>query len=163
MSESWYAKHPICGHAPGERTPSEIPGGRVTTYEQQPKHPRVMALVGVYPTEADARKHLPIAADLPYQGIWLLPEPTRARMHVFTTAPDRQLEADGMVREAAQGVTTYEEWRVTGIPRITQLRMIYRSEAEARALIERETTHDEWVDGPHLHKRTVTVTDWEEA
>jgi hypothetical protein len=58
-------------------------------------------------------------------------------------------------------VTTYEEWRVTGIPRWTQLSMIYRSEAEARALIDRETTHDAWTDGPHLHKRTVTVTDWE--
>ena len=60
-------------------------------------------------------------------------------------------------------MTTYEEWRVSGIPRTTQLRMTYRSEADARALIERETTHDEWTDGPHLHHRTVTVTDWEEA
>lgn len=147
----------------------------MTSYEEQPKHPRVMALVGVYPTEADARKHMPIAADLPYRGIWIMPEPTRARMHVFTTAADGQLEADGMERESRYaGVTSYEEWRVTGTDHSgepyeftwSKLRNPHLGEPEAAAaaFIAANARHKAiWRDGLHLSRRTVTVTDWEEA
>jgi hypothetical protein len=66
-------------------------------------------------------------------------------------------------------VTTYEEWRVTGTwpedgKRFEQTWRSGDCNAEAKA--------QEWAawcvatgvtDGPYLHKRTVTVTDWEEA
>jgi len=60
-------------------------------------------------------------------------------------------------------VTTYEEWRVTGVPRFLRFEKTYPTEADAREFIGRATVIGAWTDGPHLHKRTVTVTDWEEA
>jgi hypothetical protein len=60
-------------------------------------------------------------------------------------------------------VTTYEEWRVTGTLRKTGKPHAsqYETEAEARALIEAARCCGTFTDGPHLHRRTVTVTDWE--
>jgi hypothetical protein len=69
-----------------------------------------------------------------------------------------------------QPVTTYEEWRVTG--RIdgdpyeftwSPFRNPHLGEPEpaARGFIALVASRDAWTDGPHLHKRTVTVTDWE--
>ena len=67
-------------------------------------------------------------------------------------------------------VTTYEEWRVTG----TWVGQSYTftwspigppawefPQQEARNFIETFRNSDAWTDGPHLHKRTVTVTEWE--
>jgi hypothetical protein len=60
--------------------------------------------------------------------------------------------------------TTCEEWRVTGtLPSGKPYDTPYETEGAARRLIERARVMGTWVDGPHLHKRTVTVTDWEDA
>jgi hypothetical protein len=71
-------------------------------------------------------------------------------------------------------VSTYEEWRVTGDPGedyppyeftwspARNPHLGADPERAARhhiALIE--SVGENWTDGPHLHKRTVTVTDWE--
>lgn len=64
--------------------------------------------------------------------------------------------------------TTYEEWRVTGQPgrgyppyefTWSTLRNPHLGEAEgaARAFMAQEL---DWDDGPHLHRRTVTITEW---
>jgi hypothetical protein len=73
-------------------------------------------------------------------------------------------------------MTTYEEWRVTGdwlgrpreeifSPKPQPWRRFARGYADpegaARQVID--SPSPEWTDGPHLHKRTVTVTDWEPA
>ena len=59
-------------------------------------------------------------------------------------------------------MSTYEEWRVTGTPRRMEFEHTYRTEAEARGFIANATL-DPWADGPHLHKRTVTVSEWTEV
>ena len=60
-------------------------------------------------------------------------------------------------------MTTYEEWRVTG--RCKHMRDAvthqFATEDAARTWLAEWTC--DWTDGPHLHKRTVTVTDWEDA
>jgi len=69
-------------------------------------------------------------------------------------------------------VTRYEEWRVTGAWDGSEVDYEF-SPARAR-LIDPETAARQlaakvvergwgWTDGPHLHKRTVTVTDWDEV
>jgi hypothetical protein len=79
-------------------------------------------------------------------------------------------------------VTTYEEWRVTGRPaqRIPGLTPLLNAEdayqwtwspprghpdpeTTARLFTEAARAAADWTDGPHLHKRTVTVTDWEDV
>jgi hypothetical protein len=70
-------------------------------------------------------------------------------------------------------VTTYEEWRVTGrladraegSPyEFTWRKSAYADpEGEARRFINDAAELMFWTDGPHLHRRTVTVTDWQEA
>lgn len=70
-------------------------------------------------------------------------------------------------------MTTYEEWRVTGDPgpgfppyafTWSPVNSPNGPEAAARGFLALlDTVHDAWRDGPHLHKRTVTVTDWEDA
>ena len=67
-------------------------------------------------------------------------------------------------------MTTYEEWRVTGSDTCGRsVDAIWRPdedgndcEGQARGYVAWASTQ-EWTDGPHLHKRTVTVTDWEQA
>ncbi len=59
-------------------------------------------------------------------------------------------------------MTTYEEWRVTGTPGLRPHTSTFGSEGEARAFVERATVVGGWTDGPHLHRRNVTVTDWTE-
>lgn len=64
-------------------------------------------------------------------------------------------------------MTTYEEWRVTGTdedgdPIGITWHHDEDPEQGARAFAAWANEHD-WTDGPHLHKRTVTVTDWEQA
>ena len=70
-------------------------------------------------------------------------------------------------------MTTYEEWRVTGTwdgkpPIGGPIYIVWRTseydDAEdcARGWLV-GATHEIWTDGPHLHKRTVTVTDWTEV
>lgn len=65
-------------------------------------------------------------------------------------------------------MTTYEEWRVTGTWTNAPYTAIWsgttydQPETEARSFVA-QVNHSGWTDGPHLHKRTVTVTDWEEA
>lgn len=69
-------------------------------------------------------------------------------------------------------MTTHEEWRVTGDPgegfppyTFTWSPHGYSAtgdaEGEARGFVRLIREHDNWRDGPHLHTRTVTVTDWE--
>ena len=76
-------------------------------------------------------------------------------------------------------MTTYEEWRVTGTwhdrpyerifspkpqPRARFSRGYPDPEAAARQHLANATQWSgDWTEGPHLHKRTVTVTDWEAA
>jgi hypothetical protein len=65
-------------------------------------------------------------------------------------------------------MTTYEEWRVTGTPlkgldaydRTWSSARDSNAEKDVRDYVAWARTKD-WHDGPHLHKRTVTVTDWE--
>jgi hypothetical protein len=60
-------------------------------------------------------------------------------------------------------VTTYEEWRVSGtLPSGKPFATKFEHEVAARRLVDRGRAMG-WTDGPHLHKRTVTVTDWEDA
>ena len=64
-------------------------------------------------------------------------------------------------------VTTYEEWRVTGTwgtgpYAFTWGRGYSDPGAEARNFVRAAQEPGPWTDGPHLHKRTVTVTDWTE-
>jgi hypothetical protein len=68
-------------------------------------------------------------------------------------------------------VTTYEEWRVTGNPgdgyepyRFTFSPQRGDADPETVACNFVRLIHKgdrPWTDGPHLHRRTVTVTDWE--
>jgi hypothetical protein len=69
-------------------------------------------------------------------------------------------------------MSTYEEWRVTG--RIdgdpydftwSPFRNPHLGEGEAgaRGFVALVASRDAWTGGPHLHKRTVTVTDWTEV
>jgi hypothetical protein len=76
-------------------------------------------------------------------------------------------------------VTTYEEWRVTGTwhdqpyervfspnpqPWQRWARGIPDPEGAARDHVARAAQWSGgWTDGPHLHRRTVTVTDWTEV
>lgn len=72
-------------------------------------------------------------------------------------------------------MTTYEEWRVTGDPGDddgSPYEFVWSparntafdgGEVEARRFMALIAEDGGWTDGPHLHKRTVTVTDWEEA
>jgi hypothetical protein len=69
-------------------------------------------------------------------------------------------------------VRTYEEWRVTGDPgegfppytfTFSPIRGDDDPEAAARKFVKLVFSHGRWPDGPHLHKRTVTVTDWTEV
>lgn len=68
-------------------------------------------------------------------------------------------------------VTEYEEWRVTGRPGggyppyefVWSAREGYDDpEATARAFVAM-TRKNDWEDEPHLSRRTVTVTEWEEV
>jgi hypothetical protein len=66
---------------------------------------------------------------------------------------------------------TFDEWRVTGDPgdgfppynfTWSPLRNdLGDPETEARAFVALIHSHGRWPDGPHLHRRTMTVTDWE--
>ena len=76
-------------------------------------------------------------------------------------------EYDG---ERWQPVTTYEEWRVTVTTEHNApvKGVMFTPEdpgdAEARAQsFANWARYQGWTDGPHLHKRTVTVTDWTEV
>jgi hypothetical protein len=74
-------------------------------------------------------------------------------------------------------VSTYEEWRVTGQPAPcrgvtypayeftwSQRRGDTDPEQGARHFVAGILSiGEDWTDGPHLHKRTVTVTDWTEV
>ena len=79
-------------------------------------------------------------------------------------------------------MTSYEEWRVTGQPNafrgvefppyefVWSLRInphLGDPEQAAREFVAGMARHADrcgtWTDGPHLHHRTVTVTDWEPA
>lgn len=75
--------------------------------------------------------------------------------------------------EGWQPATTYEEWRVTGDPGEgfppyefvwSPLRNPdHATEGEARGFVRLIESVGGWPDGPHLHKRTVTVTEWQEV
>lgn len=64
---------------------------------------------------------------------------------------------------------TYTEWRVTGDPGEMLPGVDWPPyeqvcpEGEARDFIRMVNEGGGWRNGPHLHKRTVTVTDWEDA
>jgi hypothetical protein len=61
-------------------------------------------------------------------------------------------------------MTTYEQWRVTGTLRIgVAYATPYATEDFARRFIDRARQAQTFTDGPHLERRTVTVTDWEPA
>ncbi|MBM0235944.1 hypothetical protein JNW88_00380 [Micromonospora sp. ATA32] len=70
---------------------------------------------------------------------------------------------------------TFEEWRVTGDPgggyppyefTWSPMRNPHLGDPERGArgfLAAIESVGGRWADGPHLSRRTVTVTDWEEV
>ena len=66
-------------------------------------------------------------------------------------------------------MTTYEEWRVTGQWGEDPQEEFWMddgaehtdAESEARAFAKVMRESGRWTDGPHLHRRTVTVTEWE--
>lgn len=71
-------------------------------------------------------------------------------------------------------MTSYEEWRVTGDPGGGFPPESFTwspvgppawefPESEARNFMRLIESVGGWPDGPHLHRRTVTVTEWEEA
>ena len=68
-------------------------------------------------------------------------------------------------------MTTYEEWRVTGRWGEDAFEEFWmddgaehdNAEGQARAFAKAMRENGHWTDGPHLHKRTVTVTDWTEV
>ena len=69
-------------------------------------------------------------------------------------------------------MTTYEEWRVTGNPgegfppytfTFSPIRGDQDPEKSARGFVALVRDVSDWADGPHLHWRTVTVTDWQET
>lgn len=71
-------------------------------------------------------------------------------------------------------MTTHEEWRVTGDPgggwppygftwSAARGPNLGNPEAEARGFVALVASLGGWPDGPHLHRRTVTVTEWEEV
>lgn len=68
-------------------------------------------------------------------------------------------------------MTSYEEWRVTGRWAGFPFEKTFlpeegydAPEADARAFVARQANESHnWADGPRLSRRTVTVTDWEEA
>jgi hypothetical protein len=77
---------------------------------------------------------------------------------------------------AARSGRTHEEWRATGTFKVnlggedehyqftwSQHGTVRYDDPEdsARRFVELARTGWGWTDGPHLHKRTVTVTDWE--
>jgi hypothetical protein len=68
-------------------------------------------------------------------------------------------------------VTTYSEWRITGDPgegyppytfTFSPQRGDDDPEGSARRFMDLTTDvhHKPWRDGPHLHHRTVTVSEW---
>jgi len=69
-------------------------------------------------------------------------------------------------------VTTYEEWRVTGTWDGRDVDVLF-SPTRAPGVDPADSARDyavqvtkrgwTWTVGPHLHKRTVTVTDWTEV
>lgn len=60
-------------------------------------------------------------------------------------------------------MSTYEEWRVTGTtPKGRPYDTPYDTEDGARALIAIARMVG-WLDGPHLHKRIVTIGEWTEV
>jgi hypothetical protein len=65
-------------------------------------------------------------------------------------------------------VSTYEEWRVTGTwlsgdpYSYTWTHVAHDAEGQARTQVAYLRTQL-FNDGPYLHKRTVTVTDWTEV
>jgi hypothetical protein len=65
--------------------------------------------------------------------------------------------------------TRYEEWRVTGKPRLRTIEQKYSGEdytdpeQAARIYLSNAVIGSGWTDGPHLHKRTVTVSKWTEV
>ena len=60
-------------------------------------------------------------------------------------------------------VTTYEEWRVTAGLTTIEVVKTFRTKFEARAYIDQITRIGPLGLGPHLQRRTVTVTDWTEV
>jgi hypothetical protein len=69
-------------------------------------------------------------------------------------------------------VTTFEEWRVTGDPgegyppyafTFSPKRGDEDPASAARGFMRLVVQHGRWPDGPHLHRRTVAMTDWEPA
>ena len=60
-------------------------------------------------------------------------------------------------------MNTYEEWRVTGACKHMSQAITHQftTEDAARTWLTEWTC--DWADGPHLHKRTVTVSEWTEV
>jgi transcriptional regulator with XRE-family HTH domain len=124
---------------------SEIPHGRAGERHRRRHRP---------PHRRRPRHHLVLPSRTVRAGISRRAPPHRRtrRRHV------RHRSARG-----ARLVTTYEEWRATGTLRSGKPydSEYDRKEQAARALVAMARARGTFTDGPHLHKRTVTVTDWE--
>lgn len=66
----------------------------------------------------------------------------------------------------------YEEWRVTGIPDFVEIPYDFTwsqkmnkglgdPETQAKRFYKMVKDRNNWRDGPHLFKRTVTLSSWE--
>lgn len=85
-----------CGRLPEDLVSQPKPFGAAKTYDSDggPVH---VALAAAFPTEAEARDELTCGlGDMPtYRGVWQLPQPYGAVVHVFTDAEPERLEAAG--------------------------------------------------------------------
>lgn len=101
---------------------------------------------------------------------------THGRQH--PNGPQMPAEGDTFRRlsDVAQPrLSTYEEWRITGDPGEGYSPYEFTwsparnphlgddPEKGARGFVRLIESVGGWPDGPHLHKRTVTVTEWEDA
>lgn len=94
-----------------------------------------------------------------------------APVQLLTAAGLNELR-DELIELRRLRAITYEEWQVTGHPggefppyvfTWSPVRGEDDPERAARGFIELIKSCETWADGPHLHRRTVTMTDWEEA
>lgn len=91
---------------------------------------------------------------------------------VNLTAPQMDELREDLIELRRLRAITYEEWRVTGHPGGNYPLYVFTwspargdddPEGSARGFIKLVESHERWMDGPHLHRRTVTMTDWEDA
>lgn len=105
------------------------------------------------------------------KSVWAdLSESERTQIALETThLPRAYLLLQALDRElAVPAVESYEEWRVTGTWEDEPYQFTWsptrgddHPEFDARNFVTAMRENIHWSDGPHLHRRRVTVTEWE--